>query len=118
MSVMPTHSNTLTIAKESLAMSEKTGDKMFQRMAIGFMALTGIGTLLHAIHELYRDVQPKREKAQHTPQDHPLEKEPENSPVDVASQSWVHKARVSERPAEGERVWSESVKHQGHGRHH
>lgn len=121
MSVLPTQSNTLTIAKESLAMSERTGDKTFQRMALGLMALTGIGTLLHAVHELYRDVQPRREKAKAAAQAQPAEAKGEPQPLahdEIPSQSWVHKARVGERPAEGERLWSESLEHRGRGRHH
>ena len=102
-------------------MSERTGDKTFQRMALGLMALTGIGTLLHAVHELYRDVQPRREKAKAAAQAQPAEAkgEPRQLEHDESpSRSWVHKARVGERPAEGERLWSESLEHQGRGRHH
>ena len=87
-------------------MSEKTGDKNFQRMAITLMALTGLGTVLHVIHEFYRDMQPKRDKAKPAPtarsaeandetQQHRHEANPD--------QSWVHKARVSDSPSEGER---------------
>ncbi len=119
MSVIPQHTSTLTIAKESLAMSEKTGDKTFQRMALGLMALTGIGTLLHAVHEIYRDMQPKRENskpglpAPAVEQSHerPHAQEP------TSDESWVRKGRVSELPAEGDRVWAESVSRQAQPRH-
>ena len=102
-------------------MSEKTGDKNFQRMAITLMALTGLGTVLHVIHEFYRDMQPKRDKAKPAlparsaeandeTQQHRHEANPD--------QSWVQKARVSDRPGEGERVWAESVSRPPQGRHH
>ncbi len=101
-------------------MSERTGDRNFQRMAIGMMALTGIGTLLHGIHALIRDLQPKREKATAAPVRAAEPKEPPPQPAheEHAETSWVTKARVSDRPAEGERAWSDSVSRQGHARHH
>ena len=117
---MPPHSNTLSIAKESLAMSEKTGDKNFQRMAIGLMALTGLGTLLHAIHEMYRDLKPKREKVPPALPARPAVSNDETEHRHEANtdESWVQKARVSDRPGEGERAWTESVSRQPQGRHH
>lgn len=121
MSVIPHNSNTLTIAKESLAMSEKTGDKNFQRMAIGLMALTGLGTLLHAIHEMYRDLKPKREKAKPelpacSADEHDQIRQHRHEAT--PDESWVQKARVGDRPGEGERVWADSISRQTQSRQH
>lgn len=123
MSVLPPHTSTLSIAKESLAMSEKTGDRMFQRMAIAFMALTGIGTLLHAVHEIYRDMQPRREKAR-TPASRgfmpAVDAEDASRPPsldDITEESHIHRARVSPRPAAGETLWADAVRHADHARH-
>ncbi|KAJ3077636.1 hypothetical protein HK102_005074 [Quaeritorhiza haematococci] len=109
---------TLTVAKESLAMAEKTGDKTFQRMALGLMALTGIGTLLHAVHELYRDIQPRRDKPMPAPvallaNPHSETTPHESQPVSNGG----NKPRLSERQADGERLWADTISRQGHGRH-
>jgi len=124
MSALPSHPSPLTIAKESLAMSEKTGDKTFMRMAIGLMALTGLGTLLHAFHEIYRDLMPKREndkpgRAYLPPRPAEPDEEPQRPRRDDGPESsWVHKARVSERPAEGEKIWAEHRGRQAPARQH
>lgn len=123
MSVLPTQSNTLTIAKESLAMSEKTGDKNFHRMAIGFMALTGLGTLLHAVHEIYRDMQPRRAKDRPAPAADaarpagPLEQVSLHHEA-VPAESWVQRTRPGDRQAEGDRVWTEAIARQAKGGRH
>jgi hypothetical protein len=120
MTVMPPHPSTLAIAKESLAMSEKTGDKTFMRIAIGLMALTGLGTILHAVHEIYRDLVPKRETARPTfakaSAGRPEYDEEQHRRDDGPDRSWVRKARVNERPAEGEKVWAEHRGHQDEAR--
>jgi hypothetical protein len=120
---MPIH-NPLAIAKESLAMSEKTGDKNFMRMAIGLMALTGLGTLFHALHEIYRDLKPRREndkpeRAYQPPRPEEYDEEPHrHQRGDSPEKSWVRKARVGERPAEGEKVWADHGSRRNHSRHH
>jgi len=122
MSALPTSPSTLTIAKESLAMSEKTGDKTFMKMALGLMALTGLATIFHACHEIYRDLKPKRE-ADRPARAYPPPRlvEPDEGQYrrdDGPESSWVHKARVSERPAEGERQWAEQHSRQPQARQH
>ena len=121
MTVMPPHPSTLAIAKESLAMSEKTGDKTFMRIAIGLMALTGLGTILHAVHEIYRDLVPKREtrrpeRAYPPSRQSDPDEEQLHRRDDGPDRSWVSKARVNDRPAEGEKVWAEHRSHQDEAR--
>ena len=91
-------------------MSEKTGDKNFQRMAIGLMALTGIGTLLHLCHQIYLDLKPKREKGESRHSDRPpgqYRQDDEPPQPGRPDQSWVTRAGVSERTADGEKRWTE-----------
>jgi len=120
MSVLPPQSSTLTIAKESLAMSERTGDKSFQRMAIGFMALTGLGTLLHAIHEICRDMQPRRGKVQVAAVEIlPAPATPPERAVHrheaIPAEGWVNRTRSEERHPEGGRAWVEAVARKARG---
>jgi hypothetical protein len=92
-------------------MSEKTGDKKFQHMAIGLMALTGLATLLHAIHGLYRDLKPKPEphtslqSARFSQTAVPLEEPQLQATAQHHDHSWVHRARVSKPRVEGTKTW-------------
>lgn len=113
MNVVTSQPTTMTVAKESLAMAEQTGDKTFQRMALAMMALTGIGTLLHAVHNLYRDIHPKRDTAKPPPAAPHGDPPPQQ---DFAG-SRSHNARTNDRPAESERRWTDTISRQGHGRH-
>ena len=101
-------------------MSEKTGDKTFMRIAIGLMALTGLGTILHAVHEIYRDLVPKRETRRperaYPPSRQSGPDEDWHRRDDGPDNSWVRKARVNERPAEGEKVWAEHRGYQAEAR--
>ncbi len=120
MSTLPPQPNTLTIAKESLAMSERTGDKNFQRMAIGLMALTGLGTLLHVIHEICRDMQLRRGKTQLPTVEFlpPSAAPPEPAfyqHAAVPAGGWVHRTRSGEHHPEGERAWTESIARKARG---
>lgn len=88
-------------------MSEKTGDKNFQRMALGLMALTGLGTLLHAAHEIWRDIKPKREPARQEPPYQPptpsyaQEQTGGQQHDESPRRSWVETSRVQEpKPVE------------------
>ncbi len=122
MSVLPHQPSPLSIAKESLAMSEQTGDKNFQRMAIGLMAVTGLATFAHVIHEIWRDLRPKREAAKAEPAYQPPRRaEYDDEPGDHdqgRQRSWVQKSRVSERQAEGEKSWTEHSGRQRPARQH
>lgn len=103
-------------------MSEKTGDKAFMQMALGLMALTGLATLIHAAHEIYRDLKPKRETdrpARAYPTLRLAEPNEEQHRRDDGPQtSWVSKARVSDRPAERERLWADHNSRQAQVRQH
>jgi hypothetical protein len=122
MNGLPPNPSPLTIAKESLAMSEKTGDKAFMKIALGLMALTGLATLIHACHAIYRDLKPKCDydrSARAYPPPRLVESgEEQPRRDDGPDSSWVRKARVSDRPAEGEKVWAERHSHQDSARQH
>ena len=106
MTALPPHPSSLSLAKESLVMSEKTGDKNFQRMATGLMALTGIGTLLHLCHEILRDLRPKRETGDSGHTDRPTVPQWQEEPHQFGrpDQYWVARTGVSERSADGEKT--------------
>ena len=100
-------------------MSEKTGDKNFQRMAIGLMALTGIGTLLHLCHEIIRDLRPKREKGEAVHSERPTVpqwKDEEPRQFGRPDQSWVARTGVNERAADAEQRWTEHYSRQNQAR--
>jgi hypothetical protein len=59
--------NTVNVANESLRMAEKTGDKKFNIIAIGLMAITGVATMLHALHSIVRDLRDDRRRDLPTP---------------------------------------------------
>ena len=103
-------------------MSEKTGDKTFMRIAIGLMALTGLGTILHAVHEIYRDLVPKRETRNpdraYPPPRLAGSDEDWHRRDDGPDNSWVRKARVNDRPAEGERQWADHHSRPAQARQH
>jgi hypothetical protein len=127
MNGMPPNPSSLTIAKESIAMSKETGDKNFRLMAMAMMAVTGIATVLHVGHLLWRDMtakcdkeHDKNEERARKPRQHPeCDEEQDVDRHDSGSEkSWVRKARVTARTAEGEKVWSEHHSHQNHSRQH
>ena len=54
MNPMPHHANsTMEVAKETLAMSEKSGDRSMKIMGMILLAMTGLATMLHAGHAIY-----------------------------------------------------------------
>jgi hypothetical protein len=108
---MPNHNSLTAVAKESIAMSKETGDRSFQVMALAMMVVTGLVTMLHAGHVLWRDMKPKRGR-EHDPVE--TERQPckidardEVRRPDESEMSWVEKTRVSERPPEGEKAWAQ-----------
>jgi hypothetical protein len=60
MTGMQPHDTPLAVAKESMAMGKESGDRTFKIMAIAMMAVTGLATLFHAVHTLWRDVRDER----------------------------------------------------------
>jgi hypothetical protein len=122
MNGMPNHNSLTAVAKESIAMSKETGDRSFQVMALVMMVVTGLATMLHAGHVLWRDMKPKRgrehEAAEPDRQPRKAEAGEEMRRQDEPEVSWVKKARISERPAEGEKVWAQQRACQDYaGRH-
>jgi hypothetical protein len=58
---MPPHNALLTIARDSMEMSQRTGDRRFTIMAMVMMAVAGIGTIMHTGYMLYRDMAGRRD---------------------------------------------------------
>jgi hypothetical protein len=122
MNGMPNHNSLTAVAKESIAMSKETGDRSFQVMALVMMVVTGLATMLHAGHVLWRDMKPKRGREHQTaePEGQPrrTEADEELRPHNEPETNWVKKARVSDRPAEGEKLWAQQRACSGYaGRH-
>lgn len=125
MNGMPPHNGPMAIAKESIAMSKETGDRTFKVMALVLMAASGLATLLHAGHAIFRDLTAGRGRRGPVHEEGPPER-PARPHVDMPEHdagpghraSWVHKARVAERPAGPQRAWAETVARHGRSREH
>jgi hypothetical protein len=119
---MPNHDSLTAVAKESIAMSKETGERSFQWMALAMMVVTGLATMLHAGHVLWRDMKAKHGKEQERAEPERQPRKPEaDEELRLHNQpetNWVKKARVSERPPEGEKVWAQQRACSGYaGRH-
>ena len=123
MNGLPPHNGPMAIAKESLAMSKQTGEKTFQIMAMVMMGVSGLETLWHAGHVIYRDMtagrrSQERDATQANRQASPPREEPPEHADGIEHRaSWVHKARVAER-ADGPKAWTEHAARPGHARQH
>ena len=125
MNGMPPHNGPMAIAKESIAMSKETGDRTFKVMALVLMAASGLATLLHAGHAIFRDLTAGRGRHVHEHEAGPTERQtgpreeaPEHGGGPEHRTSWVHKARASERPAGTHRAWTEAAARHGRSREH
>ena len=123
MNGLPPHNAPMALAKESIAMSKQTGEKTFQIMAMVMMGVSGLATLWHAGHVIYRDMtsgrrNQERDAIQANRQaSPPREEPPEHSTGTDRQGSWVHKARVAERPS-SPKPWVEHAARPGHARQH
>ena len=118
------HNGPMAIAKESLAMSKQTGEKTFQIMAMVMMGVSGLATLWHAGHVIYRDMNAGRGRDHRRDDGPPVrpaspskEEPPEHEAGTDHQGSWVHKARVAER-ASSPKPWVEHAARPGHARQH
>ena len=121
MNGLPNNAPLTTIAKESLAMSKESGDKTFKIVAMVMMAASGLATLLHAGHVIFRDMKGKREQAPASRPAVPKRPEPEDEPhgeSDDPDRSWVAKARVGGRADGQEKRWAEHRGHRAPARQH
>jgi hypothetical protein len=105
----PHNPNPLTVAQESMKMGKESGDRYFKFIALAMMAATGLATLLHGVHVVWRDMREDRRNARddrrHPPRvdaPHAEHGTEEPDPRSHDERSWVHKARLTERP-DGER---------------
>jgi hypothetical protein len=123
MNPMPPHaSSTLDVAKETLAISEKSGDRSIKILGLAMLAMTGLATMLHAGHAIYRDLFAGKGKKDQGRGDPPPSKAPPENTGSAADhtphqgtdaeRSWVRKARLTERTSAGEHA-----RPAHHGRH-
>lgn len=104
----------MEVARETLAMSEKSGDRSMKIMGMILLAMTGLATVLHAGHAIYRDLFAARGKK--------VQKVDDPPPPNAAHQffgrtaeegageggatgtegSWVRRARLTDRAVGGE----------------
>ena len=123
MNGLPPHNAPMALAKESLAMSKETGEKTFQIMAMVMMGVSGLATLWHAGHVIYRDMTAGRRSHERDagppdrPAGPPREEPSEHAAGSGHTGSWVHKARVAER-ASSPKPWVEHAARPGHARRH
>ena len=106
-------------------MGKESGDRNFKLIALAVMAATGIATLLHAAHVVWRDLRDERRQGRRY--DRPLpshemtgnagDDTDEAEPQQHDGQSWVRKARLTDRP-DGEKRWAENRGGHGAGRVH
>ena len=62
MSGLPHQPSTYSVARESLQIGERTGDRTFKIIGLVMMAATGLGTLLHSIRTFMRDIRDDRRR--------------------------------------------------------
>lgn len=123
MNGLPPHNAPMALAKESIAMSKQTGEKTFQIMAMVMMGVSGLATLWHAGHVIYRDMTSGRRTQERDatqairPASPPREETPEHAAGSDHQDSWVHKARVAER-AGSPKPWAEHAARPGSARQH
>ena len=119
----------MEVAKETLAMSEKSGDRSMKIMGMILLGMTGLATVLHAGHAIYRDLFAAKGKN--------VQKDNDPSPPNVAHQffgrtaeegegercapgaegSWVRKARLTDRAPAGEQARPSYRDRHGHAHH-
>ena len=107
-------------------MSEKSGDRTLKIFGLAMLAVTGLATLLHSVHAIYRDLVGAKSKGDHGRGDRPQPQDTprhagttteENQPQgkdNGSERSWVRKARLAERKSEGEHARPEYRDRQGH----
>lgn len=101
---------TLDAAKETLGIAEKSGDRSIKILGLLMLGMTGLATMLHAGHAIYRDLfASKGRKGEGASHPATPSARPESPAIDEmlyqgadAERSWVQKARLSDRPPAGE----------------
>jgi hypothetical protein len=127
MNPLPQHANnTLDVAKQTLSLSEKSGDRTLKIFGYGMLLMTGLATTAHAFHAIYRDLFGAQAKAgrsrgnhtrlRYTPGGEPVaerEAQPPAREVD-GDHSWVRRTRLAER--EDAHEPDQPRRNGGHGR--
>ena len=116
--------NTMNVAQESIRMAEKTGDRKFNLIAIGLMAITGVATLFHALHSIAKDFRDDRRRNPIPPHpsrlldedDEPIRSRSVRDRQSDADLTWRQRA---ERPGrEAKSGHADSVHRNHHAAHH
>ena len=121
---MPPHTSTLNVARETLALSEKSGDRTLKLFGLTMAIVAGLGTMLYAGHVLWRDTFGRKASRDHgrnggQPPPAPDRAEHGGTAIDETpyrhqdrgtGRNWVSKARVAEPDGEPARAAH-------HGRH-
>jgi len=105
-------------------MGKESGDRNFKLIALAVMAATGIATLLHAAHVVWRDLREERTQGRRNDRRPPFpDKAPpveyasgEAEPQDHDQRSWVRRARLTEPTPASEHLRPEYRDQHGHGR--
>lgn len=114
----PHNANPLAVAQESMKMGKESGDRNFRFIALAMMVATGLATLLHAGHVVWRDMREDRRNSRedrHRLADPPHKEDAAEEP-DLRGhdgRSWVDKARLTERVPAGQQ--EQAAYRGGHG---
>jgi hypothetical protein len=114
-----TNANPVAVAQESLKMGKETGDRHFKFIALIMMAATGLATLLHAGHVVWRDMREDRKASRGNGRSEPNGEKRyanavvEEQPLGGKERSWVEKAQLRERPRSDSRP---VIQRAGYGR--
>lgn len=111
MNPLPQHANyTLDAAKETLGIAEKSGDRSIKILGLLMLGMTGLATMLHAGHAIYRDLFAGKGRKGEGPS-HPSTPKSHQESLDIdetphqgaeAERSWVRRAGLGERVPAGE----------------
>ncbi len=110
MSGLPPTQSTLSLARETISLGEKSGDRSFKLLGLLLMGATAIGTLFHTTRMLLKDLRADRHQTKTTPR--PVEDDHENPDFSVkrtrhhpdpehddkTDLTWGQKAERSGRP--------------------
>jgi hypothetical protein len=123
MNALPPHAETFKVAKDTLALSEKSGDRTLKLLGLAMLIVTGAATALHAGHALYRDLLGGKGRGQRARGEGPPP-EPAHgasAPGAVTSadedakpqRQWTRTTGLTHRPREGEAPWAAQL-HENH----
>jgi hypothetical protein len=112
--------NPLHVAKESLTMAEKSGDRGLKLFGYVMLGITGLGTFLHSVRTLYRDWREDHRRQRSAPRPVEPPEIPEYPRLathddDRPRGKWTQRAELADREPTGEHA--HAVRRQSHGLH-